>query len=30
MTQQEFIESKIKEFVLDNINLVAEFKSDKK
>lgn len=30
MTQQDFIETKIKEFVIDNINLVVDTKSDKK
>lgn len=30
MTQQDFIETRIKEFVIDNINLVVDTKSDKK
>lgn len=30
MTQQDFIDSKVKEFVIDNISLVADLKSDKK
>ena len=30
ITQQDFIETRIKEFVIDNINLVVDIKSDKK
>ncbi len=30
MTQQDFIDSKVKEFVIDNISLVTDLKSDKK
>jgi len=30
MTQQEVIESSIKNFVIENINLVVDNKSDKK
>lgn len=30
MTQQELIETKIKEFVIENIHLVIDSKSDKK
>ena len=30
MTQQDFIDSKVKEFVIDNINLIIDTKSDKK
>ena len=30
MTQQELIETKIKEFIIENINLVVIDKSDKK
>lgn len=30
MTQQDFLENKIKEFIIENINLVMDSKSDKK
>lgn len=30
MTQQEFLEARVKEFVIDNINLVVDAKSDRK
>lgn len=30
MTQQDFIESKVKDFIIENINLVIDYKSDSK